>query len=72
MPIFRIPQWIADLIAYEFNAEEMEVIAANWFTYWQGSMTNASKEDFLNAAHAILWMTGYHPKKVYPKVLTVC
>jgi hypothetical protein len=68
--LFRIPQWIADLIAYDFTAEQMEVISANWFKYWQGSMTNASKDELVNAAHAMLWLTGYEPRKISPKVLT--
>ena len=67
---YRIPTWVANLIAHDFTTEQMEVITANWFKYWQGSMSNASKEEFVNVAHAILWMTGHEPKKVSPKALS--
>lgn len=67
----HIPKWIADLIAHDFTEEQMEVIAINWFRYWQGSMTNASVQEFINVAHAILWMTGHEPKNKSQKALPV-
>jgi len=68
--ISRVPQWVINLIAPEFSPVELEIIATNWYRYWQGSLTNSEKVDFVNTGHAILWLVGYKtPSKHLPSIV---
>jgi hypothetical protein len=63
----RVAPWVLNLIKNEFTPEQLEVISTNWYKYWQGSLTNSEKQDFINTGHAILWLTG-HKQSHYPSL----
>lgn len=63
----RVAQWVVDLIAHDFTPEQLEIIATNWYRYWQGSLTNSDTQMFINTGHAILWMTG-HKQSAYKDI----
>jgi hypothetical protein len=61
----RVAQWVINLIKPEFTPEQLEVIATEWYNYWQGSLSNSEKQDLIDTGHAILWLTNHAPAMLH-------
>lgn len=50
----NLPQWVHELLAKKFTAEEMVIIDAQWWTYNCISLSNSSKVELIRAAKTVL------------------
>lgn len=50
----NIPNWLVLFLTEYFNGAQVRAIAANWYRYNQLSLSNASREELLDAARCTL------------------
>jgi len=50
----NIPSWFVSFLEDHFTANQVAVIAGNWYRYNQISLGNSTREELLGAARAIL------------------
>lgn len=50
----KLPQFVVDILSKKFTSPEVKVIADNWHTYSQMSLTNSSEFEFLIQGKSIL------------------
>lgn len=50
----RVPKFVVDILSKKFSAEQVNLIADNWYTYSQISLTNSSEFELILQGHSIL------------------